>query len=46
MTSDYEANLNRLVRRDFDLVYGIGFLLKDAIETVADKSGYYVRTCG
>lgn len=35
--ADYEPNLNRLVRRDFDLVYGIGFLLKDAIETVADQ---------
>ncbi|MEK5039489.1 BMP family lipoprotein [Sporosarcina sp. FSL K6-3457] len=35
--SDYEPNLNRLVRRDFDIVYGIGFLLKDAIETVADQ---------
>lgn len=35
--SEYEANLNRLVRRDFDLVYGIGFLLKDAIETIANQ---------
>ena len=35
--ADYEPNLNRLVRRDFNLVYGIGFLLKDAIETVADQ---------
>ncbi|MFC5588370.1 BMP family protein [Sporosarcina soli] len=35
--ADYEPNLNRLVRRDFDLVYGIGYLLKDAIETVADQ---------
>ncbi|MBO1915189.1 BMP family ABC transporter substrate-binding protein, partial [Microvirga sp. 3-52] len=33
--SEYETNLNRLVRRDFDVVYGIGFLLKDAIETIA-----------
>lgn len=35
--ADYEPNLNRLVRRDFDLVYGIGYLLKDGIETVADQ---------
>ncbi|MEK5039490.1 BMP family lipoprotein [Sporosarcina sp. FSL K6-3457] len=35
--ADFEPNLNRLVRRDFDLVYGIGFLLKDAIETIADQ---------
>jgi basic membrane protein A and related proteins len=36
--SEYEANLNRLVRRDFDVVYGIGFLLKDAIETIAEQN--------
>ena len=36
--SEYEANLNRLVRRDFDVVYGIGFLLKDAIETIANQN--------
>ena len=36
--SEYESNLNRLVRRDFDLVYGIGFLLKDAIETIATQN--------
>ncbi|MCZ2258766.1 BMP family lipoprotein [Sporosarcina sp. G11-34] len=35
--SEYEANLNRLVRRDFDLVYGVGFLLKDALETIASQ---------
>lgn len=35
--ADFEPNLNRLVRRDFDLVYGIGFLLKDAMETIADQ---------
>jgi basic membrane protein A len=35
--SEYVNNLNRLVRRDFDVIYGIGFLLKDAIETVADQ---------
>ncbi|MBO1913843.1 BMP family ABC transporter substrate-binding protein, partial [Microvirga sp. 3-52] len=36
--SEYETNLNRLVRRDFDVVYGIGFLLKDAIETIAEQN--------
>jgi basic membrane protein A and related proteins len=35
--ADFEPNLNRLVRRDFDLVYGIGYLLKDAMETIADQ---------
>ena len=36
--SEYEANLNRLVRRDFNVVYGIGYLLKDAIETIAKQN--------
>ena len=45
--SDYEANLNRLVRRDFDVVYGIGFLLKDAIETIAEQNpDTMFATCG
>nr|WP_255726554.1 BMP family protein [Sporosarcina sp. ACRSM] len=35
--AEFEPNLNRLVRRDFDLVYGIGYLLKDAMETIADQ---------
>ena len=35
--ADFEPNLNRLVRRDFDLVYGVGYLLKDAMETIADQ---------
>ncbi len=35
--ADFEPNLNRLVRRDFDLVYGIGYLLKDAMEVIADQ---------
>ena len=35
--AEYEPNLNRLVRRDFDLVYGIGFLMKDAIEKLLNN---------
>lgn len=35
--AEFEPNLNRLVRRDFDLVYGIGYLLKDAMEKIADQ---------
>ena len=35
--ADYVTNLNNLVRRDFDLVYGIGFLLEEPIGTVADQ---------
>ena len=35
--ADYPPNLNKLVQRDFDLIYGIGFLLKDALEEVATQ---------
>ncbi|SER52330.1 BMP family protein [Psychrobacillus sp. OK032] len=35
--ADYVTNLNNLVRRDFDLVYGIGFLLVEPIGTIADQ---------
>lgn len=33
--ADYNTNLNKLVRRDFDLVFGIGFLMKSAVEEIA-----------
>ncbi|MGE7693558.1 BMP family lipoprotein [Lysinibacillus sp. NPDC094177] len=33
--ADYESNLNALLRRNFDLVYGIGFMMADAVEAVA-----------
>ena len=33
--ADYNTNLNKLVRRDFDLVFGIGFLMKAAVEEIA-----------
>lgn len=36
--SDYEPNLTRLTMQDYDLVYGIGFLLTDAIEEVASRN--------
>ncbi|MFD1204207.1 MULTISPECIES: BMP family protein [Sporosarcina] len=35
--SDYIPNLNALTRRDFDLVYGVGYLMEDAIDTVASQ---------
>ncbi|GGA15749.1 BMP family lipoprotein [Psychrobacillus lasiicapitis] len=35
--ADYVTNLNNLVRRDFDIVYGIGFLLEEPIATIADQ---------
>jgi len=33
--ADYNTNINKLVRREFDLVFGIGFLMKAAIEEIA-----------
>jgi len=35
---DYIPNLTRLVRNDFDLVYGIGFELKADLETIAKQN--------
>ncbi|MFA1821227.1 BMP family protein [Virgibacillus oceani] len=36
--SDYLPNMNRLVRNDYDLVFGIGFLLADAITDIAEQN--------
>jgi basic membrane protein A and related proteins len=36
--SDYATNLNKLVRSDFDLIYGIGYLMGDAIKEVAKQN--------
>ncbi|MFJ7404926.1 MULTISPECIES: BMP family protein [unclassified Lysinibacillus] len=33
--ADYETNLNSLIRRDFNLVFGIGFMMADAVEAIA-----------
>ncbi|WP_433749899.1 BMP family lipoprotein [Falsibacillus pallidus] len=35
--SDYSTNLNTLVRKKFDLVIGIGFLMADAVKEIADQ---------
>ncbi|WOV86065.1 BMP family protein [Sporosarcina oncorhynchi] len=35
--SDYTSNLNALTRRDFDVVFGVGFLMEDAIGTIAEQ---------
>lgn len=35
--ADYATNLNRLVRQDYDLIYGIGYLLQPAIAEVAEQ---------
>ncbi|MEC5422633.1 BMP family ABC transporter substrate-binding protein [Virgibacillus sp. C22-A2] len=36
--SDYLPNMTRLVRNDYDLVFGIGFLLEDAITQIAEQN--------
>ena len=36
--ADYNTNLNNLLRRDFDLVFGVGFMMADAIGEVANEN--------
>lgn len=33
--ADYNTNLNNLIRRDFDVVFGIGFLMEGAVKEIA-----------
>ncbi|ANB59276.1 BMP family lipoprotein [Anoxybacteroides amylolyticum] len=35
--ADYSTNLNKLARSNFDLIYGIGFLMTDAITKIAEQ---------
>ncbi len=35
--ADYNTNLNALLRRDFDLVFGVGFLMNDAVLEIAEQ---------
>ncbi|QCR31859.1 BMP family protein [Lysinibacillus sp. SGAir0095] len=35
--SDYVTNLNSLIRRDFDLVFAVGFALHNAVAEIADQ---------
>lgn len=35
--ADYTTNLNALTRRDFNLVFGVGFLMEDAINEIAGQ---------
>jgi len=35
--ADFNNNLNNLIRRDFDIVYGIGMLLEEPIKTIAEQ---------
>lgn len=36
--ADYESNLNALLRRDFNLVFGIGYLMEDAMTAIAEEN--------
>ena len=36
--ADYNQNLNNLIRRDFDLVFGVGFMMGDAISEIAAEN--------
>lgn len=36
--SDYNTNLNNLIRRDFNVVFGIGFLMEGAIDEIASQN--------
>lgn len=36
--ADYTTNLNQLVRQNFDLIYGIGFLLEGAVKEAAEQN--------
>ncbi|MEH7418607.1 BMP family protein [Neobacillus drentensis] len=35
--ADYSTNLNTLARQDFDLVFGIGYLMQGAVEEIAKQ---------
>lgn len=35
--ADYNTNLNNLVRRKFDIVFGIGFLMENAVREIAQQ---------
>ncbi|WKA53489.1 BMP family lipoprotein [Planococcus shixiaomingii] len=35
--ADYNTNLNNLIRRDFNVVFGIGFLMEGAVKEIAEQ---------
>jgi basic membrane protein A len=35
--ADYNTNLNNLIRRDFDVVFGIGYLMEGAVAEIAEQ---------
>lgn len=36
--ADYNTNLNLLIRRDFDLIFGVGYMMGDAISEIAAEN--------
>lgn len=36
--ADYNTNLNKLLHRDFDLVFGVGYMMADAMGEVANEN--------
>lgn len=36
--ADYEPNLNALLRRDFNLIFGVGYMMEDAITAIAEEN--------
>lgn len=36
--ADYETNLNALLRRDFNLIFGIGYMMEDAMAAIAEEN--------
>ena len=36
--ADYNTNLNNLIRRDFDLVFGVGYMMDDATSEIASEN--------
>lgn len=36
--ADYESNLNLLLRRDFNLIFGVGYMMEDAISAIAEEN--------
>lgn len=35
--ADYTTNLNKLARENFDLIYGVGYLMEDSISEIAEQ---------
>ncbi|WP_445479695.1 BMP family lipoprotein [Lysinibacillus irui] len=36
--ADYDANLNALLRRDFNLIFGIGYMMEDSMAAISEEN--------